>query len=172
VHWEALKPVECPEKAEVAAVEPMAGKYYMISQGRKVFIADQPEGPFRAAAKNADVFSGARLPNSGQVVTPFPRFFRKDKEVFIISYGIGVHEPGYPSYCLPLNVAHVDKEGTLRATCWKGNDAMKEHPVPVKFVAMDLQPVLHQRLDHLPVTQGTGQRRQDQPQPMRPDKFI
>jgi hypothetical protein len=99
-------------------------------------------------------------------------FFRNEKEVFIISYAIAVHEPGYPSYCLPLNVAHVDKEGTLRATCWKGNDAMKEHPVPVKFVAMDLQPVLHQRLDHLPVTQGTGQRRQDQPQPMRPDKFI
>ncbi|MCX6880382.1 MAG: hypothetical protein NTW21_42240 [Verrucomicrobia bacterium] len=135
VHWEALKPVECPEKAEVAAVEPMAGKYYMISQGRKVFIADQPEGPFRAAAKNADVFSGAKLPNSTQVVTPFPRFFRKDKEVFIISYGIAVHEPGYPSYCLPLEVAHVDQEGTLRATYWKGNDAMKEHPVPVKFTA-------------------------------------
>jgi|GEM_PF-990835 len=135
VHWEALKPVECPEKAEVAAVEPMAGKYYMISQGRKVFIAEQPEGPFRAAAKNADVFSGAKLPNSTQVVTPFPRFFRKDKEVFIISYGIAVHEPGFPSYCLPLNVAHVDQEGTLRATYWKGNDAMKERPVPVKLVA-------------------------------------
>jgi len=137
LHWEALKPVECPEKAEVAAVEPMAGKYYMISQGRQVFVADRPEGPFRPAAKNQDVMSGAKLPNSGQVVTPFPRFFRKGKEVFIIGYAIAVHEPSLPTYCLPLNVAHVDEEGTLRATYWKGNDAMKDRVVPVKFVAAD-----------------------------------
>ncbi|NQU22555.1 MAG: hypothetical protein HQ567_14855 [Candidatus Nealsonbacteria bacterium] len=128
VHWEALKPVECPGIAEVAGVERIAGKYYMISQARRVFVADRPQGPFRPAVKNHDLLS---------VVTPFPRFFRKGEEVFVTNHAVAVHHPSKPTYCLPLKVAHVDEEGTLRATYWKGNDALKERAVLLKFVDAD-----------------------------------
>ncbi|MCR4414680.1 MAG: hypothetical protein NUV77_19875 [Thermoguttaceae bacterium] len=131
VRWEALPPPELrgiAEHGEVGAVEPMAGRYYMLwgTQGKMItLVADRPEGPFAPARKNLDVLAGH---------TYFARFFPHPDGMLINHHAIARRTaPGELGtvYFGLLKRAVVDAEGTLRLAWWPGNNALKHRPIEV-----------------------------------------
>jgi hypothetical protein len=151
--WEALPPpkVEGVGEGEVGAVEKIGGQYYMLfgAGGKMVtLVADRPQGPFRAAARNREVLSGN---------TYFARFFPTTDGLLANHHTIAADGQ---VYFAPLKRAVVDKEGVLRLMWWKGNDALKMHAVALQLPTTATSPrpvMLDNRLDakHGLVLEGT-----------------
>jgi hypothetical protein len=130
VNWRALEPPKLewgdnplPKKRriELGAVEKIGDRYYAIvgSAGTMVtFVADQPQGPFRAAAKNFQLLRGNCY---------FARFFPSPDGLLVTHHSITPvrKEKKAVCYAAPLKRAVVDQEGTLRLKWWEGNDALK-----------------------------------------------
>jgi hypothetical protein len=128
VSWTALAPpkVEGVDHGEVGAIERIGNRYYMMfgSGGRMVtLVAERPEGPFRAAAKNFNLLSGH---------TYFTRFFPMPTGVLVNHHSTA--RDGMV-YFAPLKATHVDEQGTLRLVWWKGNEPLKHERVEVETPA-------------------------------------
>jgi hypothetical protein len=136
VKWEALPPprVEGVGEGEVGAVEPIGAKYYMLfGTGGKMMtlVAESPQGPFRAAAKNCVLLSGN---------TYFARFFPTPDGLLVNHHTMATQGE---VFFAPLKRAVVDAEGTLRLKWWPGNDQLRQHPVEIRVpqAAAGLRPV-------------------------------
>lgn len=122
--WTALEPpkVEGVGEGEVGAVEKVGEKYYMLfgnHPGMRTLIADKPQGPFKAVAKNQLFMSGH---------TYFARFFQSPSGLLVCHHSIA--RDGQVSMGL-LKGTSFDAEGTLRLTWWPGNEELKHKPVTV-----------------------------------------
>jgi hypothetical protein len=131
VQWRALPSPEMdwgdkqvPEKMELGAVEKIGDLHYAMVGYWGVmttFIADQPQGPFRAAEKNFNLLRGDCY---------FARFF-PTPDGLLISHHLQTRIVrsrdiwGQVNYIAPLKRALVDEQGTLRLGWWEGNDALK-----------------------------------------------
>ena len=124
ITWEALPPpkVHGVGGGEVGAIEKIGERYYMMfgTGGRMVtLVAEEPEGPFRAAGKNLNLLSGH---------TYFARFFPTPGGVLVNHHSIARNRQ---VYFAPLKSTLVDDQGTLRLTWWKGNDRLKDDAAEV-----------------------------------------
>jgi hypothetical protein len=133
IHWTALPPPKidwgnkpAPRGCEAGAVEKIGDKYYMMlgCDGMTTLVADAPQGPFHAVAKNYNLLRGH---------TYFARFFPAPDGLLVNHQSI----PRAPRTCrfAPLKVAQVDAEGTLRLAYWKGNEKAKGDSVPIESAA-------------------------------------
>ena len=120
VEWGALKWGGC----EAGAVEKANGRYYLIlggmpegDSGMFTFVADRPQGPFRAAKRNHRL-----LTSRGHMNTYFARFTNLPGELMVIHHSI--QRDGDVRLGL-LKRAVVDEEGTMRLAWWEGNEALK-----------------------------------------------
>lgn len=118
VTWQALPPprVEGVGEGEVGAIEPAAGRFYMMfgSGGLMVtLVADRPEGPFVLAPKNPRLLSGH---------TYFSRFYRAPDGLLVNHHSIARSGEVYFG---TLKGTAVDAEGTLRLVWWPGNEGLK-----------------------------------------------
>jgi hypothetical protein len=137
VHWRALPPPvldwagrPLQEEVEVGGVEKLGDKYYALltafTRSKNeyhvtAFVADKPEGPFRAAAKNFHPIPGLHQ-------AWFPGFFPSPDGMLISHFVLSATEQEKgrrETYMAPLKRAHVDAEGTLRFAWWQGNEALK-----------------------------------------------
>jgi len=130
LHWKALPPPELdwgshtpPELVEIGAVEKIGDHYYAMVGSNDymvTFIADAPQGPFRASEKNFDLLKGDCY---------FTRFFPTPEGLLANYYLRGrivrEHAHGQVNYVAPIKRAMVDEEGTLRLGWWEGNNALK-----------------------------------------------
>jgi len=125
VRWEALPPPEVHGTGggEVGAIAKVGDRYYMMFghyPTMRTLIAERPEGPFRAAAKNQVLLDKH---------TYFSRFVTSPDGLLVnhhcMSRNRGV-------FFAPLKTADVDREGTLRLGWWKGNEKMKHRAVEVQ----------------------------------------
>jgi len=126
VKWESLEPpkVDGADAGEVGAIEKIGSRYYLMfgSRGEMITLtADQPTGPFRAAAKNRALLSGN---------TYFSRFLRTGEDLLVNHHTIAQNRE---VFFAPLKLAVVDEEGTLRLKWWKNNDRLKQHEVVVQM---------------------------------------
>jgi hypothetical protein len=125
VTWKALEPpkVTGAGGGEVGAIEKLGNKYYMMfgTGGKMVtLVAERPEGPFTAAAKNLLLLTGH---------TYFSRFFPTPDGVLVNHHSIARDRQVYFG---SLKATAIDDEGTLRLAWWKGNEKMKGQPVETK----------------------------------------
>jgi hypothetical protein len=126
ITWTALQPPKVegvPDvEGEVGAIEKVGSRYYMLFGNYPVMralVADQPQGPFKAAAKNQVFLAGH---------TYFTRFFPSPSGLLVCHHSIA--RDGKVSAGL-LKGTHFDAEGTMRLTWWPGNEALKHKPVAV-----------------------------------------
>jgi len=126
VTWTALEPPKVegvPDgEGEVGAIEKVGSKYYMLFGTYPVMrtlVADTPQGPFKAAAKNQVFLSGH---------TYFARFFPSPSGLLVCHHSIA--RDGKVSAGLLKGTA-FDKDGTMRLIWWPGNDALKHKPISV-----------------------------------------
>ena len=130
ITWKALPPpkVEGVGAGEVGAIEKIGDRYYMLfgvmPGGHMVtLVADKPEGPFTAIAKN-----GICLGNRTSFHTYFARFFRSPAGLLVCHHSIARN--GQVSFGL-LKGTNVDAGGTFRLMWWPGNEALKKKAVTV-----------------------------------------
>jgi hypothetical protein len=125
VRWEALRPPEVHGVGggEVGAIAKICDRYYMMFghyPTMRTLVADRPEGPFRAAAKNLVLLDKH---------TYFSRFLSAP-DGLLVNHHCMSRNRGI--FFAPLKSAAVDEEGTLRLGWWKGNEKLKH-------VAIDVQ---------------------------------
>jgi hypothetical protein len=130
VAWRALESpkVEGVGEGEVGAIEKIGNAYYMLFGTGGIMatlVAEKPEGPFRAAAKNRALLAGH---------TYFARFFPTPGGLLVNHHAIA--RDGHV-YFGALKRAALDAEGTLRLAWWEGNEAMKHRPIEIARVAAD-----------------------------------
>jgi hypothetical protein len=139
VTWTALEPPEIEwghagpmEGCEVGGVEEIDGRYYMMLggcgydlhvNGMWTFVADKPEGPFKAARHNRALLASRARANSY-----FARFFPTAGGMLVNHHSIP--REGNVAFA-PMKRAVVDKGGTLRLGWWEGNEALKGEEVEV-----------------------------------------
>lgn len=126
LHWEALLPpvVHGAGEGEVGAIGQIGDRYYMMfgCQGSMItLVADQPEGPFHAAAKNRILLAGH---------TYFSRFFPSPQGLLVNHHAIARDGMVYMGL---LKRALLDSEDTLRLGWWEGNEQLKRTPLPVNL---------------------------------------
>lgn len=145
VHWRALPPPvldwggrASQEEVEVGGVEKIGDQYYALltaftrSKGEyqvTTFVADTPEGPFRAAMKNFHPIPGLHQ-------AWFPGFFPSPDGMLVAHHVLSAteREKGRQEvYVAPLKRAQVDREGTLRFAWWQGNEALKGEVVETRL---------------------------------------
>ena len=121
IRWEALPPVPGEMHGEFGGIEKIGNRYYVtISEGR-IGVGDRPEGPFMKQKKNHNIFGGDVY---------FPRFFHGAPDGVLMNH----FYRGGPVYAAPLKAVECDKEdGTLRLVWWRGNEALKAIPLPVRW---------------------------------------
>ena len=124
VHWEALPPPEVHGVGvgEVGAIAKVGDRYYMMFghyPTMRTLIADRPEGPFRAAAKNRVLLDKH---------TYFSRFL-SSPDGLLVNHHCMSRNRGI--FFAPLKTANVDEQGTLRLGWWKGNEKMKHRAIHV-----------------------------------------
>lgn len=124
LHWQALPPpqVHGVGEGEVGAIERIGESYFMMfgCQGTMVtLVADRPEGPFRAAAKNRPLLAGH---------TYFSRFFPSPDGLLVNHHSITRDGRVYMGL---LKDTRLDGDGTLRLGWWPGNEGLKRRPLPV-----------------------------------------
>jgi len=122
VAWKALPPpkVAGVGEGEVGAIEKIGDKYYMMfgtGGFMATLVAERPEGPFLAAAKNFHLLAGH---------TYFSRFFPSPEGLLVNHHSIARDGQVYFG---ALKAARLDAEGALRLGWWKGNEAMKHQPI-------------------------------------------
>ncbi len=125
VHWEALPPPEVHGVGggEVGAIVKVGDRYYMMFghyPAMRTLIAERPEGPFHAAAKNQVLLDKH---------TYFSRFLSSPDGLLVNHHCMSRNRGIFFS---PLKTADVDEEGTLRLGWWKGNEKMKHRAVEVQ----------------------------------------
>lgn len=130
VTWEALTPpkVYGVGAGEVGAIQRIGGRYYMMfgTGGKMVtLMADQPQGPFRAAEKNLEFLAGH---------TYFSRFFPTPDGLLANHHAIARNGQ---VYFAPLKSTVIDSNGTLRLGWWQGNERMKHKPLDVSVSEND-----------------------------------
>ncbi|MSR83029.1 MAG: hypothetical protein EXS58_08905 [Candidatus Latescibacteria bacterium] len=128
LHWEALPPpvVHGAGEGEVGAIEQIGDRYYMMfgCQGSMMtLVADQPEGPFHAAAKNRILLAGH---------TYFSRFFPSPQGLLVNHHSIARDHQVYLGL---LKRMVPDAESTLHLGWWEGNEQLKRRPLPVELNA-------------------------------------
>lgn len=128
VNWRAMEAptldwgrCRIPKSCEIGAVEQLGGKYYAmvgVYPDMVAFVADQPQGPFVAAAKNLSLLVGNCY---------FARFVPSPKGLLVTHHSVAKTKKGRQSVCYtaPLKQTNVDAEGTLRLVWWQGNEALK-----------------------------------------------
>ena len=145
VHWRALPPPvldwggrASQQEVEVGGVEKIGVLYYALltafTRSKNeyqvtTFVADQPEGPFRAAAKNFHPIPGLHQ-------AWFPGFFPSPDGMLVSHFVLSATEQEKgrrETYMAPLKRAHVDREGTLRFAWWQGNEALKGDPLGTRL---------------------------------------
>lgn len=130
VNWRCLAPPQIEwcgkpwEGCEAGAVEQVNDSYYLIlgggfdgEGGMFAFVADRPEGPFRAVKRNHRL-----LTSRGHMSTYFARFFNLHGELLASHHSI--QRDGDVRLGL-LKRAVVDREGTMRLAWWQGNEKLK-----------------------------------------------
>lgn len=156
VTWRALAPpklewggVTPPGGCEAGAVEKIGARYYMMlgttihgENGMFTMVADQPQGPFRAAQKNL-----ALLTSRGHGNTYFARFFPHPDGLLVNHHSIARNSEVSMGM---MKRALVDEAGTLRLGWWRGNEKIKVEAVKVQRVrgvgvGERLEPVLDAR---------------------------
>ncbi len=138
VHWTALEPPRIEWGAagpavgcEAGAVEEINGRYYLMLgsyggydnrvNGMWTFVADRPEGPFKATKHNHALLTSRVRANSY-----FARFFPTAGGMLVNHHSI----PREGDVAMaPLKRAVVDAKGTLRLGWWEGNEALKGEEV-------------------------------------------
>jgi hypothetical protein len=136
VNWTALPPPKIEwghagpaEGCEAGAVEEIDGRYYLMLgcyghydnrvNGMWSFVADAPEGPFKATKHNHALLTSRTRANSY-----FARFFPTADGMLVNHHSIP-REGGGEVAMAPLKRAVVDEHGTLRLGWWEGNEALK-----------------------------------------------
>ena len=125
VHWEALPPPEVHGVGggEVGAITKIGDRYYMMFghyPTMRTLIAERPEGPFHAAAKNLTLLDKH---------TYFSRFVPLP-DGLLVNHHCMSRIRGI--FFAPLKSAVVDDEGTLRLGWWKGNEKLKHRAIEVQ----------------------------------------
>jgi len=128
ITWKALKPpyVVGVNGGEVGAIEKVGNRYVMLfgTWGRmETLISDTPQGPFKVATRNRVFLQG--LPH-----TYFARFFNSPSGLLVCHHSIT--RAGQVFNAL-LKGTNFDKDGNLRLTWWRGNEALKHRSVSVKL---------------------------------------
>ena len=146
IHWGALPPPEVNwttaeafpgqpngdvELGGVALIKyrgSNTSKYFLLGGSgwsMWTWVADQPTGPFRAAAINYRMLEGAAY---------FARFFEGCCGTLLVSH----QAFGFPNHFLaPYKRADVDEGGVLRLKWWQGNDALAGAPLSVAGFGRD-----------------------------------
>jgi hypothetical protein len=125
VHWQALPPPEVHGVGggEVGAIAKIGERYYMMFghyPTMRTLIADQPEGPFHAAAKNLVLLDKH---------TYFSRFVPSADGLLVNHHSMSRNRG---VFFAPLKSAIVDEQGALRLGWWKGNEKLKHCAIEVR----------------------------------------
>jgi len=125
VRWQALPPPEVHGVGggEVGAITKIGERYYMMFghyPTMRTLVADRPEGPFHAAAKNLVLLDKH---------TYFSRFL-PSPDGLLVNHHCMSRNRGI--FFAPLKSAMVDEEGTLRLGWWKGNEKLKHRGIEVQ----------------------------------------
>jgi hypothetical protein len=128
LRWKSLPPPAldwganaAPDACEIGAVESIGGRYYALvghSGTMSTFVADCPQGPFRATPENFHVLRGDCY---------FSRFFPSPGGLLVTHHSIThVRRETKPvCYAAPLKRAVIDDKGTLRLMWWEGNNGLR-----------------------------------------------
>ncbi len=92
------------------------------------FVSDHPEGPFQPD------FEAFRLNGHSGLITValWARFCQLPDEMLITNYIVDIHTATPTWWHAPMKKAIVDEQGHLRMGYWKGNEAIKGSPIPIK----------------------------------------
>jgi len=99
--------------------------------GMLTYVADQPQGPFRLAKKNAMLLSGN---------TYFSRFFQSPSGLLVNHHSFISRENAAEKtnvFFAPLKRAVVDDEGVLRLKWWEGNNVLKSRLIDLYAAPAD-----------------------------------
>lgn len=135
LHWRSLpppeidwSPLQTPTDVELAAVEPIAGRWYALvgsikNRGMLVLQADSPAGPYRLQPVNPNCLSSPSL----KLSTYYARFFASPDGPLVHHQSIArklTRKLRPVTLFAPLKRAHVDDAGTLRLAWWEGNNRL------------------------------------------------
>ena len=140
IEWEgkidALTTTEKPAKAframSVGDVQRINGKIYLLNTTSAVLVADQPEGPFRPAARNLVL-----IPERKGRGNRFPRFVRAPEGLL---YAHHDHGPAARVHCAPIKRVVGEEDGTIWLAYWNGNDKVKGPAVDLKLPEVAAEP--------------------------------
>ena len=139
--WKALPPAKIEwgntlqKNLEFGGCEQIGEKYYLIGgapfyfhKGYSMYtmVADSPRGPFRP-----DVDAYQLCGSVNKCVTWLAAWVRGNNEL-LISNSVSMRPHIEMTWLLPLRKAVVDKSGHLHLGWWKGNEALKGKPIPLK----------------------------------------
>lgn len=116
ISWTALPPIKGDIQGEVCGIEKIRSKYYLMVGLGRVYVSDNPKGPFTPQKKNFNAFGVEKETDSC-----FPRFFHNAPGAPLVSN----HFQRTIFYAAPLKAIDIDREGIMRLKWWKGNESIK-----------------------------------------------
>jgi hypothetical protein len=133
LNWIPLPPPEVsPIADEAGDFMQRDGVWYALfgrSGDMAVYTADDVEGPYVQQKKNSLLIKGPH--------TYFARLYDCNGELLLNHHAMdgkrihGALGDMAETYLAPLKKVVFDREGTLRAVYWPGNDALKGEPIPI-----------------------------------------
>ena len=159
LHWHAAAPPtiewgEWPKMdvGEVGAIEKIGDSYYLMlgygesglgnrhalepldsRMGMYLFVADGPEGPFRADHDAYRLLTSPAVMGPGKYpMTYFARFHPTQGGVLVNHHSISRSDT---RWLAPLKRAVVDSDGHMSLGYWEGNDAAKGKAIPIDLRA-------------------------------------